>query len=97
MIDIARETPIFVSDFAAQQGVTYQTAKDWIDRGLLEAVKIGGRWKTTAAAINAFARRPRVPQVVNPTSSSSVKPKLSPETLRAQERARQEMLADGLL
>lgn len=97
MIDAARDTLILLTDVARRQGVSYQTAKSWVDKGWLEAVKIGGSWKTTEAAINAFARRETIRDIDQPDQPAERKPQLSPATLAAQEHARQEMIAAGLL
>jgi hypothetical protein len=57
MIDVANDKLIDLHRVAGKFDVSIQTVNLWRRRGRLECVKVGGRWKTTPEALNAFAVR----------------------------------------
>lgn len=56
MIDVAKDELIPFAEVAERFKVTMQTVHSWSCQGL-EAVKMGRKWYTTAAALNGFAGR----------------------------------------
>ena len=55
-IDVSREKLLGVKEVAEQLEVCQHTVRAWMHAGLLEAVRVGRRWKTTANALNAFVQ-----------------------------------------
>ena len=57
-IDIAKDDLVFLTDVAAQLKTTYKTVLSWATNGIhgvkLATVKLGGRRKTTWAAVKHF-------------------------------------------
>lgn len=56
-IDVMSDDLIELREVATRQKVTIQTVNLWRRSGRLQCVKVGGRWKTTKKAMNAFAVR----------------------------------------
>jgi len=66
MFDLSKEPPITLQEAADTARVTFPTVLRWVQQGApspagrkihLEAVRLGGRWMTSQAAIQRFAER----------------------------------------
>jgi hypothetical protein len=68
MIDVANDKLISFRRVAGKFSVNIQTVNLWRRRGL-ECVKVGGKWFTTAAALNAFSIPSGKPSATRPAAA----------------------------
>jgi excisionase family DNA binding protein len=107
MINPLQDTLIPFTAIAQQLDVSYATVKKWRDRGELEAIRIGGKWHTTEAALTAYVNREQIDKE-SASQARSSQPKSTqtqsdqPQANRqknsaAFEQAKQNMRAAGFL
>ena len=84
MIDLANDELLSVGDVAEKLDVCQHTVRAWIHAGLLEAVRVGRRLKTTPRALNAFAK----------ANTATVRPAPSEDELQQRAEAAKQRISE---